>query len=123
LLVLQGRQLTGAAQDHLERAILAGPPREMYRDDLEPYRWQYLVARSVWLHLAKLHSSGLALSTTTQTRLAELSSANPKWQLAADECDEFSLWGSGAVWISGTGNSEYEESLKIDIAPASGANS
>lgn len=40
LLVLQGRQLAADAQDHLEAAILAGPPREMYRNDLELDRWQ-----------------------------------------------------------------------------------
>ena len=111
LFVLQGRQLTGASQDRLETAILAGPPRKMYRDDLEPDRWQDLVARSVWLHLAKLNSSGLALSTTTQTRLAELSSAYPQCQLSANERDEFSHW------MSGTGDPDYEESREIDIAP------
>ena len=111
LFVLQGRQLTGASQVRLETAILAGPPREMYRDDLDPDRWQNLVAHSVWLHLAKLNSSGLALSTTTQTRLAELSSAYPQWQLAANERDEFSHW------MSGTGDPDYEESREIDIAP------
>ncbi|WP_419640854.1 SIR2 family protein [Thiolapillus sp.] len=51
LFVLQGRQLTGASQDRLETAILSGPPREMYPDDLEPDRWQDLVARSVWWHV------------------------------------------------------------------------
>lgn len=111
LLVLQGSQLTGASQGRLETAILAGPPREMYRDDLKPDRWQDLVARSVWLHLAKLNSSGLVLSSAAQTRLAQLSSAYPQWQLAANERDEFSHW------MSGTGDPDYEESRQIDIAP------
>ena len=103
--------MTGAAQDRLETAILSGPPREMYRDDLEPERWKDRVARSVWLRLAKLNSSGLALSSTAQTRLAELSRAYPKWQLAVDECDEFS------IWICGPEDQDYEESREIDIAP------
>lgn len=111
LFVLQGRRLTGASQDRLETAILAGPPREMYRDDLEPDSWQDLVARSVWLRLAKLNSSGLAMSTTAQKRLEELSSSYPQWELAADERDEFSHW------MSGTGDPDYEESREIDIAP------
>ncbi len=111
LLVLQGRQLAGAAQDHLEAAILSGPLREMYRDDLEPDRWQDLVAHSVWLHLAKLNASGLALGGTAKARLAELSSAYPQWQLAANESDEFSHW------MSGTGDPDYEERRDIDIAP------
>src|SRR5699024_10206570 len=54
LFVLQGRHLTGIAQERLETAILAGPPREMYQDNLEADRWHYLVAHSVWLCLAKL---------------------------------------------------------------------
>ena len=111
LLVLQGRQLTGAAQDRLETAILAGPPREMYRDDLEADQWQDSVDSSVWLHLAKLNASDLALSAAAQARLAELSGTYPHWQLAANERDEFSHW------MSGTGDPDYEENRDIDIAP------
>lgn len=111
LFVLQGGQLAGAAQGRLEAAILAGPPRKMYRDDLGPDRWQDLVARSVWLHLAKLAASGLKLGVIAAERLAELSSAYPQWQLAGSERDEFSHW------MSGTGDPDYEESREIDIAP------
>jgi hypothetical protein len=111
LLVLQGRQLAGADQERLEAAILAGPPREMYRDDLEPERWQDLVSRSVWLHLAKLNASGLALGALAAARLAELSSEYPQLQLADNECDEFSHW------MSGTGDPGYEETRDINIAP------
>jgi hypothetical protein len=111
LLVLQGHYLSGAAQDRLESAILTGPPREMYRADLEPDRWQDLAARSVWLHLAKLKASGLALGAAANARLAELSSAHPELKLAANESDEFSHW------ISGSGDQDYEESRQIEIAP------
>ncbi|AMP72594.1 SIR2 family protein [Ralstonia solanacearum] len=111
VLVLQGHQLAGETQERLEAAILAGPPREMYWDDLEPDQWQDLVAHSVWLHLAKLNASGLVLDATAETRLAELSSAHPQWQLVANERDEFSSW------MSGTGDPDYEDSRDIDIAP------
>jgi hypothetical protein len=111
LLVLQGRQLPGATQERLEAAILAGPPREMYRDDLEQERWQDLVARSVWLHLAKLSTSGLALGAPAAASLAEISNAYPQWQLATNERDEFSHW------MSGTGDPDYEDSRDVDIAP------
>ncbi|MBL8496607.1 hypothetical protein ABF87_00615 [Nitrosomonas sp. JL21] len=109
LFVLQGHQLAEAAQERLESAILAGPPREMYWDDLEPERWQDLVAHSVWLHLAKLNASGLTLGALAAARLAELS--NEYTQLAANESDEFSCW------MGGTGDPDYEESQDIDIAP------
>nr|WP_298158364.1 anti-phage defense-associated sirtuin Dsr1 [Ferrovum sp.] len=111
LLVLQGRHLAGATQERLEAAILAGPPREMYRNDLEADRWQDLVARSVWLHLAKLNTSGCALEAPAAARLAEISTAHPQWQLATNERDEFSHW------MSGTGDPDYEDSRDVDIAP------
>jgi len=111
LLVVEGGQLTGGTQERLESAMLAGPPREMYRIDLEPDEWQDLVAHSVWLHLSKLNASGLTLGDLAASRLAELSDAYPQWQLAANESDEFSHW------MSGTGDPDYEESREIDVAP------
>ncbi len=111
LFVLQGRHLAGAAQDRLEAAILTGPPREMYRGGLEAERWQDLVARSVWLHLAKLNTSGLALESNAAARLAEISTTYPQWQLATNERDEFSHW------TSGTDDPDYEDSRDVDIAP------
>jgi len=111
LFVLQGHLLAGGAQERLESAILAGPPREMYREDLELEQWQDLVARSVWLHLAKLNESGLALGGLAAARLAELSNAYPQLQLATNESDEFSHW------MSGTGDPDYEERRDVDIAP------
>lgn len=111
LFILQARQLEEGAQERLEAAILAGPPRDMYRDDLEPDRWQDLVACSVWLHLAKLNTSGLALGADAAARLAEISNAHPQWQLATNERDEFSHW------MSGTGDPDYEDSRDVDIAP------
>ncbi|GAA5266513.1 hypothetical protein ACOSOMT5_P2941 [Acidiphilium sp. MT5] len=111
LFVLQGRRLANIDQERLEAAILAGPPREMYRDDLGLDRWQDLMAHSVWLHLAKLNASGLTLGASAAARLTKLSATNPQWQLATSERDEFSHW------MSGTGDPDYEESRNVDIAP------
>ncbi|ASM77221.1 hypothetical protein VITFI_CDS1443 [Vitreoscilla filiformis] len=111
LFVRQGQRLTGAVQEHLEAAISAGPPRGMYRDDLDDEQWQDLVARSVWLNLAKLNASGLLLGTPAAARLAEISATYPQWELAANEREEFSHW------MSGTGDPDYENSQDVDIAP------
>ncbi|WP_426172415.1 anti-phage defense-associated sirtuin Dsr1 [Pseudoduganella sp. R-34] len=111
LFVLQGKHLTGAAKGRLEEAILEGPPREMYQEDLELERWQDIVARDVWLNLAILRSSGLALGAAAAVRFAELSEANPKWRLADNQRDEFSSW------MSGTGDPDYEASRDIAVAP------
>lgn len=111
LLVLQGRHLAGDAQERLEAAVLAGPPREMYQDELEADQWRDLVDRSVWLHLAKLNTSGLELGASAKERLAEISTVYPQLHLATDERDEFSHW------MSGTGDPDFEDTLDVDIAP------
>lgn len=111
LLVVQGLRLTPASQERLESAILAGPPREMYPDDLEPDRWKDFVARSVWLNLAKLNAAGLVLGGASTAHLAELSRLYPQWELAANEQDEFSHW------MNGTGDPDYEQRRDVDIAP------
>lgn len=111
LFVLQGQHLIGDAKDSLEAAILAGPPREMYRDDLEADKWKNLAERSVWLHLAKLSASGLVLGDIAAARFQELSTAYPQLKLETNESDEFSNW------MSGTGDPDFEESKNVDIAP------
>jgi len=111
LLVQQGRHLTPQARGRLEAAILAGPPRTMYRDDLEPERWQDLVGHSVWLLLAKLKSSGGQLGSAATERLDALSVAHPEWRLANNESDEFSHW------MSSSGDPDFEDGRDVDIAP------
>ncbi len=111
LLVLQGQHLAGAAQERLEAAILAGPPREMYQSGLETDQWQGLVARAVWLRLAKLNTSGCVLRAPAAARFAEISNTCSQRQLAPNERDEFSHW------MSGSGDSDYEDSRDVDIAP------
>lgn len=112
LLVLQGGDLTGPAQKRLEMAILAGPPRRMYRNDLEPERWEDLKDRSIWLRLAKLDASGLALGAKASQIFEELSQLNSAWKLAPNERDEFS------IWTSGTGDPDNEDRQEINIAPS-----
>ncbi len=111
LIVLQGLHLTPRAQGRLEAAILAGPPRAMYREDIEPELFRELVDHSVWLRLAKLKLSGAELSQAASVRLAALSAANPDWQLAKNERDEFSHW------MSGTGDPDFKDSREANVAP------
>lgn len=111
LMVLQGARLGTDARAKLEAAVLAGPPRAMYRADIEAERWVSLVDHSVWIHLAKLQDGGGSLGSAAAKRLSDLSAANPEWKLAQNERDEFSHW------MSGTGDPDYEESREIDLAP------
>ena len=112
LLVLQGAHLTLEARAKLESAILAGPPRKMFRDDMEPpTRWQLLVDHEVWLHLGKLQESGGNSGHAALQRMSDLSAANPELKLASNERDEFSHW------MSGSGDPDCEDRRDVDLAP------
>ena len=97
LLVALAPQLDEAMLGELERTILAGPPRAMFKDDIESDSWTRIVDREVWVRLAKIVETGAVLGAACEERLDALSAQYPEWQLAADQRDEFSSWmGDGA---------------------------
>ncbi|MHC2277542.1 hypothetical protein ACVME8_004153 [Bradyrhizobium diazoefficiens] len=111
LLVLQGSELSATARTTLETAILAGPPRRMYREGLAPEDWQSIVEDAVWVRLAKLREGGGLLGKDAFLRLDNLTAAEPRRRLAKNEQDEFSYW------MSGTGDPDFESQRRVDIAP------
>lgn len=99
LLTILAPRLRPADLTRLEGDILAGPPRSMFRDDLDPQHWQEIADYEVWLRLAKVASTGTPLGETSQTRIATLSSKNPLWKLTEDKREEFPFWmGNGEEW-------------------------
>lgn len=98
LLVAIAPRLNEALLRDLERAVLAGPPRDMFKDDIEAERWTQIVEREVWLRLAKMVEAGAILDATASERLDTLSAQYPKWRIAADEHDEFPFWMGDAQW-------------------------
>lgn len=92
LLVALAPRLDAVMLRELEQAVLAGPPREMFKDDIEPERWTRIVDREIWLRLAKMADAGAALSAEGSARLNGLSAHYPDWTLAADQRDEFPFW-------------------------------
>lgn len=113
LLALQGYRLSSSSQRRLEDTILTGLPEDKFRNDIENENWHMIVEQSMWLRLAKLDASGLDLGIAARSRLDTVSTANPSWQLLPHEREEFPFW------MSGTGDPDYEENQKIDIAPNS----
>ena len=96
LLVALGPQLDADELARLERSILAGPPRDMYRADILDERWTRLQEQEVWLRLAKISQAGARLSTAARGRMDEISAKHRDWRLAEDERDEFPTWsGNG----------------------------
>ncbi len=96
LLVSLAPRLDSQGLATLERAILKGPPREMFNDDMEPERLQRRVDRETWLRLAKASDAGVAFNAAADARLQALSKQYPRLKLATDESDEFPFWmGNG----------------------------
>ena len=95
LLVSLAPQLDTGMLAELEQAILSGPPRSLYRADIDD--WNNIFDHGVWLRLAKISRTGAILSEAGQSRLDDLSAQHP-WQLAADDSDEFPIWMGGG-WV------------------------
>ncbi len=107
LLVALAPQLEPADLGRLEAAILAGPPRTMYKDDLDTERWTQIVDHKVWSLLAKMVSSGVPLGQEAQAATDALCADHPQWQREEEgERDEFPFW-------MGTG----DESREIIVTP------
>lgn len=99
LLVSLAPRLDEPMRRVLVDAILAGPPRAMFKDDIEPERWTRIVDWGVWLRLAKVAATGVPLDGDAKDRLDALSAQYPQWTLAADERDEFPVrMGDGSEW-------------------------
>ena len=94
LLVALAPRLDEEELVRLEHAILAGPPREMYRADIEEERWTEIQDKDIWLCLAKIGQARAELNAAARERLDGLSTKYPDWQLAEDEREEFPTWMS-----------------------------
>ena len=96
LLVRLAPDLDAASVARLEGAILGGPRRSIYEDNIKPERWARLVEREVWRRLAKMDDAGAIRGTEAKAKLHELSSRHPDWYRKTDESDEFPIWmGTG----------------------------
>ena len=98
--------------ENLEATILAGPPRAMFPDDIDPDEFDRIVKNQVWLYLAKLAHDQEMLSPTALSCLLDVPPGWSDWRSERnEERNEFSFW------LSGTGAPDYEESRDIEIAP------
>jgi len=99
LLVALTPKLDTPGLAELEQAILQGPPREMFMDDLDPQELAPIVDKDVWLRLAKARAVGVVLGHDASTKLGDLTLQYPDWKLTEDERDEFPIWmGEGDEW-------------------------
>jgi len=73
LLVVLAPQLDKVMFDELEQAITKGPPREMFKLDVESEQWKHLNEHSIWLRLAKLIQAGTTLGKNASKRFKDIS--------------------------------------------------
>ena len=92
LLVALAPELEEDELTELEEAILGGPPRVMYRDDMEPEAWVRIQENDIWLRLGKFAGTGARLSAAGAERMDEISAKYPEWRVLENERDEFSTW-------------------------------
>ena len=92
LLVALVPELDGAELLELESAVLAGPPRNMYREDIDDKLWTRVRDREIWLRLARIDEARGRLSPAGDKRMTDLSARHPSWRLSEDERDEFHHW-------------------------------
>ncbi len=97
LLELQGRHVTKIAQERLETAILAGPPKALHfsagGDPKVADRW-------IWVRLAKLNESGLPLGEVATARFLELSPRFPSEPHAVREQAAPRNWQLLIPWLT-----------------------
>jgi hypothetical protein len=108
LLVALAPHLDASELAELQVAVLSGPPRAMFKNDVDPQRWTQLVDREIWLRLAKIVQTGANLNAVAGNRLNELSTQHPDWLLESDQRDEFPYW---------TGDGDGDERRKFVATP------
>ncbi|WP_419906562.1 hypothetical protein [Hoeflea sp.] len=109
-LVVLGAKFDDGALKKLERVILDGPPREMFKPDLDNRKWQMIKEKNIWLRLAKLKQARAKLSQIASDRVASISKRYPNLQLQDNQREEFPVWTSSSDDFSAQDFSTYEKS-------------
>lgn len=92
LLVVLANKLSDSEIAELVKAILAGPPRDMFKVDIDQDRWVRIVNREICLRLSKIRAAGAVLNKAAINKLDELEQQLPDRRIAEDERDEFPYW-------------------------------
>ena len=76
----------------LIEVVLKGPPRKMYRDDIEDTRLTYRKDREKWHILEKLSGFRRHLPIDAKNELDRIRATYVTWKLSDNERDEFAHW-------------------------------
>lgn len=92
LLLRLSRDLDPISKDRLFSSVMEGPPREMYREDLADGKWAECRDRDILMRLKTISRDGGTLTPDAITRLTELETKYPQWQLQSGDRNQFSSW-------------------------------
>jgi len=95
---LRATRFTRAQLRILSARILEGPPRSMYRADLEEGDFDQLKRRMISLRLGKLVEGGASLSEEAHL-IGEAYLSARSAEMSQDDRDEFLVWSGGAHWM------------------------
>ena len=85
-----GKRISSQSMQKLESAILDGPPREIYRKDLDQTDWDWILNDSVWRRLTNLDKGGVKLSDEAHARMEQAGKGRTyKWE---NDRDDFLSW-------------------------------
>lgn len=96
------------ARTSIERRVIAGPPRNWFREGAELER---AMDRYRFELLADFKSSGVPLSGEAAELLAEIRQRHPQWRVAEPERAGFLVWHGGVTSIVG-------DKKKLETVPA-----
>lgn len=91
LLVQQGHSLGTVLREQLEEVILAGPPRDIFKEDMSEEKYQEYTQYLSWLLLKKL-SRNSSLSLHVRSRLEQMEQEDPRLRREPDGQEEFPVW-------------------------------
>ena len=98
LVITLAPALPKARLKELEQAILSGPARNIFWNNLEDVKWLENVDYEIWLRLSKVEAAEASLGRDAKSKLTELKRKHPQLKLAEDDREEFSIFtetGSG----------------------------
>ena len=93
LLATLGPLLDDEEMKQLEKVILRGPPRKMFRKNIENKKRVIISNQDIWLRLARLQAGDAKLSDNALLKLERLKKKY-RWSLREDERDDFPTWSS-----------------------------
>jgi hypothetical protein len=85
-------QLGEKERMELIKAVLKGPPREMYRAEISEEEWAGIRDRDVWERLCLLNEAGPPLQGDGANVLKRISDEHPNWELSGPRREGFVAW-------------------------------